>query len=185
MTTARAGAGCGWCVGCSGRQPTRAVPAAGRWWSSLGQAGGPVVPRPALGTVDDATAIAKIFINTNLAACGGVIANALITRFLTGKTDVIMMLNGCLGGLVAITAEPLAPSPGAAIIIGAIGGAIVVLGSKLLIKLKIDDVVDGNPVNHIVETTTGRVIFNELVPAEVGFVNEVLTKKSLREIFQF
>ena len=49
----------------------------------------------ALGTVDDATAIAKIFINTNLAACGGVIANALITRFLTGKTDVIMMLNGC------------------------------------------------------------------------------------------
>ncbi|MEC8602903.1 MAG: DNA-directed RNA polymerase subunit beta', partial [Bacteroidota bacterium] len=50
------------------------------------------------------------------------------------------------------------------------------------IKVKIDDVVDGNPVNHIVETTTGRVIFNELVPAEVGFVNEVLTKKSLRDI---
>ena len=58
-----------------------------------------------------------------------------------------MMLNGCLGGLVAITAEPLAPSPGAAIIIGAIGGAIVVLGSKLLIKLKIDDVVGAIPVH--------------------------------------
>jgi Amt family ammonium transporter len=57
------------------------------------------------------------------------------------------MLNGALGGLVAITAEPLAPTPGAAIIIGAIGGAIVVLGTKLLFKLKIDDVVGAIPVH--------------------------------------
>ena len=114
------------------------------WFGWFGFNGGSQL---ALGTVDDATAIAKIFINTNLAACGGVIANALITRFLTGKTDVIMMLNGCLGGLVAITAEPLAPTPGAAIIIGAIGGAIVVLGTKLLFKLKIDDVVGAIPVH--------------------------------------
>ncbi len=114
------------------------------WFGWFGFNGGSQL---ALGTGDDATAIAKIFINTNLAACGGVIANALITRFLTGKTDVIMMLNGCLGGLVAITAEPLAPTPGIAIIIGAIGGAIVVLGSKLLIKLKIDDVVGAIPVH--------------------------------------
>ena len=114
------------------------------WFGWFGFNGGSQL---ALGTVDDATAIAKIFINTNLAACGGVIANALITRFLTGKTDVIMMLNGCLGGLVAITAEPLAPTPGAAIIIGAIGGALVVLGCKLLIKAKIDDVVGAIPVH--------------------------------------
>ena len=114
------------------------------WFGWFGFNGGSQL---ALGTVDDATAIAKIFINTNLAACGGVIANALITRFLTGKTDVIMMLNGCLGGLVAITAEPLAPTPGAAIIIGAIGGAIVVLGCKLLVKFKIDDVVGAIPVH--------------------------------------
>ena len=114
------------------------------WFGWFGFNGGSQL---ALGTVDDATAIAKIFINTNLAACGGVIANALITRFLTGKTDVIMMLNGCLGGLVAITAEPLAPTPGIAIIIGAIGGALVVLGSKLLIKAKIDDVVGAIPVH--------------------------------------
>ena len=58
-----------------------------------------------------------------------------------------MMLNGCLGGLVAITAEPLAPTPGVAIAIGAIGGAIVVLGCKLLVKLKIDDVVGAIPVH--------------------------------------
>jgi Amt family ammonium transporter len=114
------------------------------WFGWFGFNGGSQL---ALGTVDDATAIAKIFINTNLAACGGVIANALITRFLTGKTDVIMMLNGALGGLVAITAEPLAPTPGAAIIIGAIGGAIVVFGTKLLLKLKIDDVVGAIPVH--------------------------------------
>ena len=114
------------------------------WFGWFGFNGGSQL---ALGTVDDATAIAKIFINTNLAACGGVIANALITRFLTGKTDVIMMLNGALGGLVAITAEPLAPTPGAAIIIGAIGGAIVVFGTKLLTKLKIDDVVGAIPVH--------------------------------------
>jgi len=57
------------------------------------------------------------------------------------------MLNGALGGLVAITAEPLAPTPGAAIIIGAIGGAIVVFGTKLLTKLKIDDVVGAIPVH--------------------------------------
>ena len=114
------------------------------WFGWFGFNGGSQL---ALGTVDDATAVAKIFINTYLAACGGVIANALITRFLTGKTDVIMMLNGALGGLVAITAEPLAPTPGAAIIIGAIGGAIVVLGTKLLFKLKIDDVVGAIPVH--------------------------------------
>ena len=56
------------------------------------------------------------------------------------------MLNGALGGLVAITAEPLMPSPFLAIVIGGIGGAIVVFGS-LLIKLQIDDVVGAIPVH--------------------------------------
>ena len=101
----------------------------------------------ALGSFEDANAIGTIFINTNLAACGGVVVNALLTRFLYGKTDVIQMLNGALGGLVAITAEPLMPSPFLAIIIGGIGGAIVVFGSQLLAKLKIDDVVGAIPVH--------------------------------------
>lgn len=73
--------------------------------------------------------------------------NALITRFVGGKTDVIMMLNGALGGLVAITAEPLAPSPIAAICIGGIGAAVVIVGTSLLEKLKIDDVVGAIPVH--------------------------------------
>ena len=100
----------------------------------------------AMGTFDDAVAVSKIFINTNLAACGGVLAAATVTR-LSGKTDVIQMLNGAIGGLVAITAEPLMPSPIAAILIGGVGGVIVVYGTKLLFAMKIDDVVGAIPAH--------------------------------------
>ncbi len=101
----------------------------------------------AMGTFDDAVAVSNIFINTNLAACGGVLAAGAVTRLMAGKTDVIQMLNGAIGGLVAITAEPLMPSPLAAILIGAIGGLIVVFGTKLLFSLKIDDVVGAIPAH--------------------------------------
>ena len=101
----------------------------------------------AMGTFDDAVAVSNIFINTNLAACGGVLAAAVMTRLLAGKTDVVQMLNGAIGGLVAITAEPLAPAPIAAIFIGAIGGIIVVFGTKLLFNFKIDDVVGAVPAH--------------------------------------
>ena len=100
-----------------------------------------------MGTFDDAIAVSKIFINTNLAACGGVLAAAIVTRLMMGKTDVIQMLNGAIGGLVAITAEPLMPSPLAAILIGGVGGIIVVFGTKLLFSLKIDDVVGAIPAH--------------------------------------
>ena len=101
----------------------------------------------AIGTYVDAVAISTIFINTNLAACGGVMVAAIVPRLLSGKTDVIMMLNGAIGGLVAITAEPLAPSPLVAILIGGVGGLLVVLGTKLLFSLKIDDVVGAIPAH--------------------------------------
>ncbi len=101
----------------------------------------------AMGTGDDAIAVSKIFINTNLAACGGVMAAGIITRLNFGKTDVIQMLNGAIGGLVAITAEPLMPSPLAAILIGAVGGIIVVYGTKFLLSMKIDDVVGAIPAH--------------------------------------
>ena len=100
----------------------------------------------AMGSFDDAVAVSNIFINTNLAACGGVLAAAAVTR-LSGKTDVIQMLNGAIGGLVAITAEPLMPSPIAAILIGGVGGVIVVYGTKLLFSFKIDDVVGAIPAH--------------------------------------
>tara|TARA_B100000700_G_scaffold67106_1_gene74198 strand:- start:3473 stop:4777 length:1305 start_codon:yes stop_codon:yes gene_type:complete len=101
----------------------------------------------AMGTGNDAIAVSKIFINTNLAACGGVLAAAIVTRLNFGKTDVIQMLNGAIGGLVAITAEPLMPSPLAAILIGAVGGIIVVYGTKFLFAMKIDDVVGAIPAH--------------------------------------
>ena len=101
----------------------------------------------AIGTFDDAVAVSSIFINTNLAAAGGVMAAAIITRLMFGKTDVIQMLNGAIGGLVAVTAEPLAPSPLAAIFIGAVGGLIVVFGTKLLFCFKLDDVVGAIPAH--------------------------------------
>ena len=101
----------------------------------------------AMGTADDAIAVSTIFLNTFLAGAGGVIAAAVVTRLGFGKTDVVQMLNGCIGGLVAITAEPLMPSPLAAILIGAVGGIIVVYGTKLLFSLKIDDVVGAIPAH--------------------------------------
>ena len=101
----------------------------------------------AMGTFTDAVAVSKIFINTNLAACGGVMAAAVVTRLIGGKTDVVQMLNGAIGGLVAITAEPLMPTPLAAILIGAVGGMLVVFGTKLLFSLKIDDVVGAIPAH--------------------------------------
>jgi ammonium transporter, Amt family len=111
----------------------------------------------AMGTANDAIAVSTIFINTFLAGAGGVIAAAIATRLNFGKTDVVQMLNGCIGGLVAITAEPLMPSPLAAILIGAVGGIIVVYGTKLLFSLKIDDVVGAVPA-HLFSGIWGTLI---------------------------
>ena len=111
----------------------------------------------AMGTADDAIAVSTIFINTFLAGAGGVLAAAVVTRLFLGKTDVIQMLNGCIGGLVAITAEPLAPSPLAAILIGAVGGVIVVYGTKMLLSMKIDDVVGAVPA-HLFAGIWGTLI---------------------------
>ena len=101
----------------------------------------------ALGSYEDATAMSKIFMNTQLAACGGCMAGAAITRLIGGKTDIVMMLNGALAGLVSITAEPLMPSPLLAIVIGAVGGVIMYYGTNFLNSLKLDDVVGAIPVH--------------------------------------
>ena len=101
----------------------------------------------AMGSAADSVAISSIYINTNLSAAGGVIAAIVLNQILYKKLDLTMALNGALGGLVAVTAEPLAPSPGLAIFIGGIGGIIVVLAVPLLDKLKIDDVVGAIPVH--------------------------------------
>lgn len=101
----------------------------------------------ALGTIDDAVSVAKIFVNTNMAACGGVLAALVLTQLLYKKVDLTIVLNGAIGGLVSITAEPLQPAVWGAILIGAVGGVIVTLAVPLLDKLKIDDVVGAIPAH--------------------------------------
>jgi ammonium transporter, Amt family len=101
----------------------------------------------AIGTIEDASAVSRIFANTNLAAAGGVVVAMILAQVFYGKVDLTFALNGALAGLVSITAEPLTPSPLWSIIIGGIGGAIVVFTVPLLDKLKIDDVVGAIPVH--------------------------------------
>lgn len=101
----------------------------------------------AMGTIGDVADVSRIFANTNAAAAAGAIAALVLTQILFKKADLTLMLNGALGGLVAITAEPLTPGLGMASFIGAIGGVIVVFAVPLLDKLKIDDVVGAIPVH--------------------------------------
>jgi Amt family ammonium transporter len=95
----------------------------------------------AMGSAADAIAISTIYVNTNLAAAGGVVMAMILTQILYKKVDLTMALNGAIAGLVSITAGPDTPSMGLAIIIGAIGGILVVFFVPLLDKLRIDDVV--------------------------------------------
>ncbi len=101
----------------------------------------------AMGTFDDVNAISKIAVNTHLAGAAGTVAGAALTRIIGGKTDIVMMLNGALAGLVAITAEPLTPGPILAIFIGGIGAIIMYFGTKFLESQGIDDVVGAIPVH--------------------------------------
>ena len=101
----------------------------------------------ALGSGADATAVADIFVNTSLAAAGGVLACMIVSKITNSHTNIAATLNGAIAGLVAITAEPLTPSMGQAILIGAIGGIICMYGMKLLDMLKIDDVVGAIPAH--------------------------------------
>ena len=117
----------------------------------------------AMGTVGDVADVSRIFVNTNMAAAGGVVTAIVLTQVMYKKVDLTMALNGALAGLVSITAEPLAPSVGGAILIGAVGGVIVVFAVPMLDKLKIDDVVGAIPV-HLLAGIWGTMI----VPASNG-----------------
>lgn len=99
---------------------------------------------------EEANAVAQIFVNTNMAAAGGVVAALLAVRMFWGKADLTMALNGALAGLVAITAEPLAPTAGVATLIGAAGGLLVVISIITLDRLRIDDPVGAISVHGVV-----------------------------------
>ena len=124
------------------------------WLGGFGFNGGSQL---ALGSGADATAVADIFVNTNLAAAGGVLACMIVSKLTNSHTNIAATLNGAIAGLVAITAEPLTPSMGEAIFIGAVGGLICMYGMKLLDMLKIDDVVGAIPA-HLFAGIWGTLI---------------------------
>jgi Amt family ammonium transporter len=100
--------------------------------------------------VGEANAVALVFVNTNMAAAGGLVFALLLSRLWFGKADLTMALNGALAGLVAITADPLSPSPLGATMIGAVGGLIVVASIVMFDKIKIDDPVGAISVHGVV-----------------------------------
>ena len=100
--------------------------------------------------VISATKVSQVFLNTNMAAAGGVISALMISLFLTGKMDVTMAINGAIAGLVSITANPLSPSGGTAVLVGVVGGAIVYFSILFLEKRGIDDPVGAISAHGIV-----------------------------------
>jgi len=126
----------------------------------------------AMGTIADADSIAKIFVNTNMAAVAGVIIAVVYTQLRYGKIDLTMALNGALAGLVAITAEPLTPSVPAALLIGGIGSLLACLAVPLLDKFKIDDVVGAIPV-HLVAGIFGTLVV-PLTNGDASFMAQLM-----------
>ena len=145
------------------------------WLGWFGFNGGSVL---ATATVGEANSVAVVFMNTNAAACGGVIGALILAKVLFGKADLTMGLNGALAGLVAITAAPDSPTPGLATIFGGLGGILVVFSIIALDKLKIDDPVGAISVHGtvgllgllLVPITTDATFVGQLVGAATIFI---------------
>ncbi len=116
------------------------------WFGWFGFNGGSELK---LSNIDEANAVAQVFVNTNIAACGGLVAALILAHIWFGKADLTMALNGALAGLVAITADPLSGTAFWSMIIGAVGGLIVVPSIVLLDKLRIDDPVGAISVHGV------------------------------------
>ena len=148
----------------------------------------------AVGTFDDVTAISKIAVNTHLAGAAGTVTAALVTRLIGGKTDIIMMLNGALAGLVAITAEPLNPSPILAMVIGSFGAIIMYFGTKFFESIHLDDVVGAIPVHMFAgifgtlvvpisnpDTTFGTQLMGVVAVCVFSFVLSYIVFRALKQ----
>ena len=150
------------------------------WMGWFGFNGGSTLK---LGGIAVANEVANVFLNTNAAAAGGLVAALLVAKILFGKADLTMALNGALAGLVAITADPASPSPLMSTIVGALGGVIVVFSIIGLDKLKIDDPVGAISVHGVVGlfgvmavcVTGGASVVGQLVGAAVIFFWVFLT----------
>ncbi|MCW8892590.1 MAG: ammonium transporter, partial [Deltaproteobacteria bacterium] len=139
------------------------------WMGWFGFNGGSVL---ALGDAASAIEMSNVMVNTNLAACGGMIAAMIMVQIMYKKVDVTMALNGALAGLVSITAGPATPSLGAAVLIGGVGGVLVVLAVPFFDKLKIDDVVGALSV-HLVCGIWGTLAV-PFTDSEASFVTQLI-----------
>lgn len=146
------------------------------WMGWFGFNGGSVL---ATSSVESANSVAVVFMNTNAAAAGGLIAALILARLLFGKADLTMALNGALAGLVAITAEPSTPTALQATLFGGLGGILVVFSILTLDKLKIDDPVGAISVHGVVGllglllvpiTNDGSSFSGQLIGAATIFV---------------
>ncbi len=117
------------------------------WLGWFGFNGGSVLK---VSDITSAYSVSLVFVNTNAAACGGAIGALLMSRIMFGKADLTMLLNGVLAGLVAITAEPLNPTPMLATVVGIIAGVLVFWSILAFDKLKIDDPVGALSVHGVV-----------------------------------
>jgi len=139
------------------------------WMGWFGFNGGSVLK---LGDITSANSVAMVFLNTNSAAAGGLVAALVLARLWFGKADLTMALNGALAGLVAITAEPSTPTALAATLIGAVGGVIVVFSIVFLDKVKIDDPVGAISVHGTVGLWGLLVV--PLTNSDVSFTGQLL-----------
>jgi Amt family ammonium transporter len=146
------------------------------WMGWFGFNGGSVLK---LGDIANANSVAMVFLNTNAAAAGGLVAALLVARAMFGKADLTMALNGALAGLVVITAEPSTPSALVATLFGAAGGVLVVFSILLLDKIKIDDPVGAISVHGtcgllgllvVPLTNDGATFSGQLIGAATIFV---------------
>lgn len=139
------------------------------WMGWYGFNGGSVL---ALGDAASAIEMSNVMVNTNMAACGGMVAAMILVQVLYKKVDVTMALNGALAGLVSITAGPATPSLGAATLIGAVGGVLAVLAVPFFDKLKIDDVVGALSV-HLVCGVWGTLAV-PITDSEASFFTQLI-----------
>jgi len=116
------------------------------WFGWFGFNGGSELK---ISNIIEANAVSMVFVNTNAGAAGGLVAAMILSRIWFGKTDLTMVLNGALAGLVAITAEPLTPTPMVATLVGAVGGFLVVPAIVFFDKMKIDDPVGALSVHGV------------------------------------
>lgn len=146
------------------------------WFGWFGFNGGSVLQTS---TVETANSVAIVFLNTNAAAAGGLIAALIVAQLMFGKADLTMAINGALAGLVTITAGPDTPSALLATVFGAIGGVLVVFSIITLDKLKIDDPVGAISVHGVVGllglllvpfTNDGSTLMGQIIGALTIFI---------------